>query len=216
VQDWRIRDRRRSPLAGAARWEERYRTGNTPWDRGRPAAALLDLLERLTGRSLAILVPGAGHGRDAVAWAAAGHEVTALDHAPTALELCHQHAREANVRLRVVLADVLHLPRDLVGAFDAIWEQTCFCALPPAERRAYASAMARALRPGGHLYGLFWRHGRRGGPPYDVTEACVRAIFEDCFEVVSLRSVPRGLHRRCEFVAVLRRKGWRARSGASH
>jgi SAM-dependent methyltransferase len=208
VKDRAPRTRRR-PLAHAERWDARYRTGDTPWDLGRPPPALLDLLDRLVEEGLRVLVPGAGHGRDAVAWAAAGHEVTALDHAPGALEACHRYGRETGVRLRVLLADVLHLPRDLEGAFDAVWEQTCFCALPPEERRAYAREMARALRPGGRFFGLFWRHGRRGGPPYDVTEACVRAHFEAFFEIVEIQPVLSLPHRQREFLAVMRRRGWR-------
>lgn len=199
---------RRPPLATSERWDARYREADTPWDLGRPPPALLDLLERLTGHALRVLVPGAGHGRDAVAWAAAGHEVTALDHAPTALEQCHRHCRETGVRLDMVLADVLHLPREMEGQFDCVWEQTCFCALCPTERRAYVAQMARALRPGGTFYGLFWKHGAQGGPPYDVTEACVRAVFDGRFRIVRIDPVLSLPHRRREFLAVMRRRGW--------
>jgi len=193
----------------AERWDARYREGNTPWDLGRPPPALLGLLEELVEETLSVLVPGAGHGRDAIAWAAAGHEVTALDHAPTALESCRRQSREAGVHLRVVLADVRHLPHDLDGQFDAVWEQTCFCALQPTDRQAYAAMVSRALRPGGVFYGLFWKHGGSGGPPFDVTEACVRATFDRCFQLLALRPVTSLPHRGCEFLAIMRRRGRR-------
>jgi SAM-dependent methyltransferase len=196
-------------LDDARAWEERYVRGHTPWDLGGPPPALLQLLEMLIDESLDVLVPGAGGGRDAVAWAAAGHAVTALDHAPSALRICSQRSRDAGVHVRVVMADVLHLPPDLENGFDAVWEQTCFCALHPESRRDYVSAMSRALRPGGVFYGLFWQHGTGGGPPYDVSEACVRAVFESAFEILSVERVSSTRQRGDEFLARMRRKGWR-------
>ncbi len=192
-------------------WDARYRDGHTPWERGRPPPDLLELLEALGGTTLCVLVPGAGHGTDAVAWAAAGHEVTAIDHAPRAVERCRARARAMQRPLRALLADVLDLPADLHGAFDVVWEQTCLCALPPSARRSYACSMAKALKPGGRLYGLFWDHGRSGGPPYNVSEACVRSAFDDVFDVLSVRPATPLSDRRREFFAVLRRRAWRTR-----
>ena len=196
-------------LDDARAWEERYVRGHTPWDLRRPPPALLELLEKLIEESLEVLIPGAGAGSDAVAWAAAGHEVTALDHAPSALRICTARSREAGVRVRVVMADVLHLPPELENGFDAVWEQTCFCALDPARRHDYVCAMSRALRPGGTFYGLFWQHGAGGGPPYDMTEACVRAVFEPMFEILSFEPAVSLPERGNEFLARMRRKGWR-------
>jgi len=40
-------------------------------------------------------------------------------------------------------------------AFDAIYEQTCLCALYPDRWRQYADQLHRWLAPGGRLYALF-------------------------------------------------------------
>lgn len=146
--------------------------------------------------SLDVLVPGSGARDDAVVWAAAGHTVTALDHTPSALRVLTSRSREAGVRVRVVMADVLHLPPALEDQFDAVWEQTCFCELEPGSRREYVCAMARALRPGGSLYGLF---------ASGITEACVRASFEPAFEILRIDSVPEGP----ALLAHMRRRSWR-------
>lgn len=195
----------------AEHWNARYRDGNTPWERRRPPPDLLELIERLGSTKLCVLVPGAGHGTDAIAWAAAGHDVTAVDHAPDAVRLSRERSRAAGHRLRILLADILDLPTHLCGTFDAVWEQTCFCALAPDQRRGYVGAMARALRPGGLLYGLFWEHGRSGGPPYNVSEACVRSAFDDLFEIISVVAATPLPDREREFVVVLRRRAWHPR-----
>lgn len=38
----------------------------------------------------------------------------------------------------------------------AVWEHTCFCAIEPSQRSAYARALAALLRPGQRLLGLFF------------------------------------------------------------
>jgi SAM-dependent methyltransferase len=190
-------------------WEGRYRSGDVPWDLGAPPPALLRLLEELAERRerLRVLVPGAGTGHDAMAWAAAGHEVTALDVAPTAVERARARARELRVLVDVVLGDLFELPASLLEAFDAVWEQTCFCAVPLDRRAAYVQAMGSALRRGGVLYGLFWHHGRPGGPPFDVTTEQVRALFASRFVEVACEPVALSAPTRSdEFLATLRRR----------
>ena len=56
--------------------------------------------------------------------------------------------------------------------FDAIYDQTCLCALPPEIWPDYAARLHGWLRPGGRLFVLFMQTGSRGGPPFhcDLTE----------------------------------------------
>ena len=88
-----------------------------------------------------------------------------------------------------------------------MWEQTCFCAVWPARRAAYARTVLEVLRPGGRFYGLFWNHGRPGGPPFDVAPDHVRDAFGSGFEVESLAPVEVSVPERgSEFLVVLRRR----------
>jgi SAM-dependent methyltransferase len=219
VVDDVVRDRGERPVSGeswtcprsrsAHDWEGRYRRADTPWDLGAPPPALLALLEELAahGERLRVLVPGAGSGHDAIAWAAAGHEVTALDVAPTAVELARGRAHGLRVLMDVVLADLFDLPRSFRDAFDVVWEQTCFCAVPLERRPAYVEAMCSALRRGGIFYGLFWHHGRPGGPPFDVTTAQVRELFVARFREMACEPVVVSAPSRAdEFLATLRRR----------
>jgi SAM-dependent methyltransferase len=174
-----------------AHWEGRWVAGDTPWDLGAPPPVLADVIARAGPGRLRVLVPGAGGGQDAVAWARAGHDVVAVDFATTAVVRARRLAQEAGVELRVIEADVLELPPELRGAFDLVWEHTCFCALPPERRAGWVQATARALRPGGRVVALLWNHRRPGGPPFDVEPSAARASFSERFDVVSLEPVLR-------------------------
>jgi SAM-dependent methyltransferase len=178
-----------SDLREKSGWEARYQRGETPWDLGGPPPCLVDLLARLDGAPLRVLVPGAGSGHDAIAWARAGHQVTAVDIAPSALALLHEHAAAAGVQVETLEADLFALPSERDASFDAVWEQTCFCAINPDQRADYVLAMVRALRAEGLYYGLFWQHGLDGGPPWNIRPADVRAAFPPHFEILSEEAV---------------------------
>ena len=74
-------------------------------------------------------------------------------------------AREAGLEIETLVADLFALPASMSSRFDAVWEQTCFCAVNPEQRAGYVDAMADVLKPSGMLYGLFWNHAMEGGPP---------------------------------------------------
>jgi methyl halide transferase len=192
----------------AAGWEQRYRDGVTPWDLGGPPPALEDALVKppLAGASWRVLVPGAGFGHDALALARAGHRVTAVDIAPSACAALGVRAERAGLPVEVLEGDVLSLPARLDGAFDAVWEQTCLCALAPERRQAYVASMAAALRPGGHFLGLFWHHGQPGGPPHDMPPDLVRALFAARFVELALQPVARSAAGRREYLLIARRE----------
>ena len=83
----------------------------------------------------------------------------------------------------VVQADVLeYQPARL---FDAVYEQTCLCALHPDHWTDYARQLQKWLTPQGSLWALFLQVLRPGateegliqGPPYHCDINAVRALF---------------------------------------
>ena len=182
------------------------RVGRLPPGRGLgerkgPAPTLLRLLETLAETRWRVLVPGHTAGLDALAWAGAGHEVVGADASPRLLQVCAQRGRTVGMRIQVVRMDPLEPLGELDGEFDAIWERSCFCALEASQRECYVRAMARLLKPGGLLYGLFTDRGR----PHDVTEACVRSYFHREFAVERME---RPSSPTDQLFVVLRRKDW--------
>jgi SAM-dependent methyltransferase len=195
-------------MSDAGYWNQRYVEGRTGWDLGGPPPALRRVIAEnpLNPGGLRVLVPGAGRGHDAIAWAAAGHEVVAVDFAPLAVAAARELAAARGVTMEVIEADVFALPVSLGGSFDVVWEQTCFCAIPVERRGEYARAMAAMLRPGGQLVALLWNHGKAGGPPFDVRREDVEGVFPPLFGVERIEAVSDSAAGRApELLARLRR-----------
>ena len=164
-------------------WQQRFHEGNLPWDRGQVHPQLERWLaagEFPAGQT--VLVPGCGSGHEVVALAAAGVRVTALDYAQAACAMTRQAVEKAGLHAQVLEADVRVWQPD--APMDAIYEQTCLCALHPDDWRAYADQLLGWLRPGGQLFGLFMQcrserstEGYVTGPPYHLDVHLVRALF---------------------------------------
>jgi SAM-dependent methyltransferase len=182
-------------------WEKSYAEGAMPWDLGEAAPPLLEILDgrpsALWGNGV-VLVPGAGRGHDARALALAGHRVLALDIAPTAVALAEGLCR-ATEGLTILEGDFLDPDLPAAWNVSAIFEHTCFCALPPHQRGSYVEAAARWLPAGGHLVGVFFidpppREDGLEGPPFRVRRDEVRRLFDRHFgierEALPGRSTP--------------------------
>jgi SAM-dependent methyltransferase len=176
-------------------WDARYGEGSDRWTLEGAPPVLEQLIESYRERHR-VLVPGAGHGHDAFAWARAGHEVVALDFAPRAVASMRQRSRDEGVFVEVLEVDVTAPPAQLRGSIDLVWEQTCLCALPPEHRRPYLEAMATILRPGGSMVALLWSHGEEDGPPYDMPPVLVEKLVAGLFTIRKREQVAEGLAKR--------------------
>ena len=157
-------------------WDEQYRIGETPWDKGEAAPPLVAWLHGNPGSMTGtVLVPGCGTGHDVRAIATAETEATpiGLDLSATAIAACQQHLPIGSEQYCV--GDLYALPEALRGTCDWVWEHTCFCAIDPTRRDDYVTAVAMALKPGGQLLGIFYLDPYRGdhqpgsGPPHGCT-----------------------------------------------
>jgi SAM-dependent methyltransferase len=164
-------------------WQQRFETGDVPWDRGQPNPQLDVWLHAGAWRAGAtVIVPGCGSGHEVAALAAAGCRVTGLDYAPAAVELTRQRLHDIGQHAELACADVLTWQPD--APCDAVYEQTCLCALHPDHWTRYAAQLRAWLRPGGVLYALFMQARRDGagqglveGPPYHCDIHAMRALF---------------------------------------
>lgn len=165
-------------------WNRRYVEGDTPWDKGKGHPVLGDDIARgaLSGR---VLVPGCGTGHDVRSLAARGLQVTGLDIAPLALEAAK--SRPPVGAETYELGDLFALPPHLRGAFDGVFEHTCFCAIDPARRPGYVEAVANALKPGGRLLAVFFLDpGNDGdGPPFGCTRGEIDTLFGARFRLLA-------------------------------
>ncbi|MFN0130507.1 MAG: methyltransferase domain-containing protein [Verrucomicrobiales bacterium] len=178
-------------------WEDRYREGDTPWDKGGPHP----MLERLLPLSVAttrVLVPGCGPGYDLISWAQVRgvERVVGIDVAESAVRAAQ--ARTAGMAgVHVEVADLFALGAAHRGAYDLVWEHTCFCAIDPTRRNAYVNAVADALAPGGHLLAVFFltpwdtpEENATLGPPHGCSAEELDRRFAPRFEIIEVTPVP--------------------------
>ena len=169
----------------ATDWEDHYRTGDTPWEKGAPHPALVEFLKRspVHGR---VLVPGCGTGHDVRALAATADEVVGLDIAASAIARAKVQSAVGGERYQ--LGDFFALPPSLSGTFDVVFEHTCFCAIDPSLRSEYVAAAAGALKAGGHLLAVFYLDPGldpgESGPPFGVTRAELDSLFSPRFTLL--------------------------------
>ena len=202
-------------MAGPTRefWEKRFAEGNMPWDRGETSPQLGAWLAAGALKPCRILVPGCGSGYEVAALTAAGFEVVALDYAPVAIERTRKLLEAGKLKAELFEADALAWQP--ARAFDAIYEQTCLCALYPDQWRAYADQLHRWLAPAGRLYALFVQMLRPGGaegaiqgPPYHCDINGMRALFPEPLWSWPKPPYPRTTHPRGldELAVILERR----------
>jgi SAM-dependent methyltransferase len=162
-------------------WQQRFESGQTPWDRGAPGPQLgLWMEQGLLAPEHSVLIPGCGRGHELLALAQAGIAATGLDYAPAAVALARE--RLGDLPGLVLQADVLDwMP---AAPVDRIYEQTCLCALHPDHWQRYARQLHAWLKPGGLLLALFMQARRDSaslglveGPPYHGDINAMRALF---------------------------------------
>ncbi len=161
-------------------WDEKYRADLTAWDRGSVSPALVHWLDEGVLKPGRILIPGCGYGHEVLLLARRGFEVWGLDIAPTPVRHVREKLAQAGLTAHLVEGDVRtwqpEPPFDAVP-FDAVYEQTCLCALSPEDWPCYEMQLHRWLRPGGLLFALWMQTDRSGGPPYHCGLEAMRALF---------------------------------------
>ena len=200
---------RLAPAGAGVDWDARYVAGDTPWDKGGAHPALRDWIKKrpLLG---SVLVPGCGAGHDVRAIAAQeSASVLGLDISRSALRLAESFMKiGSETYLEGDFLTGEAVPSD---SFDAIFEHTCFCAIPPERRRDYAMASHSALKTGGLLLAVFFTNPENtdpNSPPFRCDSAEIRTLFEGGFDfredTTSAPTFPERLGR--ETLCLLRKK----------
>ncbi len=111
-----------------------------------------ELAGELTGRKLLDL--GCGEGSELLAWAHKGAQVVGVDNSPVQLEAAKKFAEELGVNCRLVLADILKLPENLLdGDFDIVFSSWVTAWIGDLDR--WLESVYLALKSGG----IFILHG---------------------------------------------------------
>lgn len=164
-----------------ARLQQRYQTGDMPWDDELPPPEILTLARTLTpGRAIDL---GCGTARASVHLARAGWRVDGVDFVPEAIALAEQRVARAGVgaRVRLFRASAAELAF-LDEPYDLAVDVGCMHGMAGAELRGYAREVARLVAPGGR-YVLFahLRDQDADEAAIGIARATVFALFRDTF-----------------------------------
>ena len=163
------------PDLSASGWQRRYDNQQTGWDRGEPSPALLEWLESGELCAGRVLVPGCGRGHEVIELVRRGFDVTAIDFAKSATQTLAKRLIEQDLVADVLRESVLHYAAD--EPFDAIYEQTCLCAIDPKHWSAYERRLHSWLKRDGRLLALFMQTDASDGPPFHCDLDAMRSLF---------------------------------------
>lgn len=191
---------RTDDLAGATQsdtafWDHLYSDDNAGWELGRATPPLVEYFNMYTPAGLRTLVIGCGRGHEARMLARLGAQVTAIDLSPRAIAAARSLDDPTVENIEYRVADLFAPTSE---RYELIVEHTCFCAIDPGRRDEYVERTADALVPGGALVGLFYAHGRGGGPPHTTSADELRRRFARRYELASLKMAERSILVRAE------------------
>ena len=182
-----------------ALWDADYRS-NAPalWDIGRPADELQKVVAGGKVAPCRVVDMCCGSGTDAIYLASKGFDVTAIDVAPSALGHAMEKARNANVSVQWMVANIL-APPDL-KPFDFVYDRGCYHVVRDQNLPAYLETVRRFSHPGTKFLLLATRgdeqsraelsgEARAGGGHSGVTEEELRFDFLSMFDVEWLREI---------------------------
>jgi len=168
-------------------WDQRFRSGVTPWEAGQAPQALRDFAagyhptqgERAAQRGRPrVLIPGCGSAWDAAFLDSLGWNVTALDFSVAAIDAARRTLGE-DWRGQLVCDDFFAFTPGTT--FDVIYERAFLCALPRPLWPDYAPRMAQLLHPGGLLAGFFYLGDDAKGPPFGILAPQLDALLAPHF-----------------------------------
>lgn len=165
-------------------FEERYQTGNTPWELDRPDKHLQTLVKEYPVTAGKALDIGCGTGSNVLWLANQGFDVTGVDFSHKAIELATEKIGASSEMIRFRVMDFLK--DDVIDSdFTFVFDRGCFHSFDDEkDRRQFAEKVSRHLKTGGLWFsnlGSCDSEPSVDGPPrrsaLDIVTA-VEAFFE--------------------------------------
>ncbi len=178
-------------------WDERYQTGDLPWDSGIRSRELARVIEEFRIAPCRAVELGCGTGTNTVFLAEQHFDVTGLDLSPTAIKLARQRAETANVNVQFLVADLTQFGRDL-EPFDFLFDRGCYHCARKENLAGYLETLKKLSRPGSRylvLAGNANEQNDHEGPPR-VNEDEIRADLGELFDFEMIREFHFGRRRR--------------------
>lgn len=165
---------------------ERYASGNTPWDSGRPCEELLRVLSAHNFTGSSVLEFGCGTGTNAIELARRGYQVTAVDVVEQAITVARDKARAAAVDVDWRVVDVLKDTLD--GPYDMLFDRGVYHCLRTVDFQSFQVFLKSTTRTGSWWLSLAGnaKEDTDPGPPV-VSEQEIRSELGALFDIIELR-----------------------------
>ena len=172
------------------RYKNRYRTGDIPWDVGRPDFNLTDIVIKRPIPNCRALDIGCGAGDNTVWLAQQNFIVTGCDTSEIAIERAIEKASKDEVKCTFLVTDFLN--HKIPGApFGFVFDRGCFHSYASNEERTkFASNVVHHLKKDGlwlSVIGSADDQPRDSGPPRHTAREIVTTV-ESYFKILSLTS----------------------------
>ena len=172
------------------RFKKRYKTGDTPWDIGKPDFNLIETLVKKSIKSCKALDIGCGTGDNSIWLAQKQFQVTGTDISEIAIEKAKEKALNSDVKCTFFVVDFFK--NRIEGApFGFVFDRGCFHTFDSnKERKRFAKNVSSNLEKDGLWLSLIGSADERGqgpGPPQRTANDIVAAV-ESYFEILSLAS----------------------------
>lgn len=172
-------------------WNERYQSGDAPWDTGRPNLRLMEFVQShplAKGRALDV---GCGTGTNALWLAEQGFSVVGVDVSSVAIEMARAKAESAVLESSFIVSDFLS--DAISGApFNFVFDMGCFHLFDePEDRKCFVERVASLLDDSGlwlSLIGSTEGAARDGGPPRRSASEVIGAI-EPVLEILEFHAI---------------------------
>lgn len=175
-------------------WLQRWRDNQIGFHQDKPTPLLLKHWPAIgMPVGATVFVPLAGKSLDMVWFASQGYRVLGVELSPLAIkQFISEHGVVPEVResgygthylagsVEVIQGDVFALDGAALEDCSVVFDRAALIALPPELRRRYVDEVYSLLPQGcrGLLITLEYPEGEKQGPPFSVSEAEVRELYE--------------------------------------
>ncbi|QGJ70542.1 Class I SAM-dependent methyltransferase [Planctomycetales bacterium 10988] len=136
-----------TPSSQRRDWEERYTSGDTPWDSGKVSSELERVLQSgaiPAGRALEF---GCGTGTNALYLTEAGFQTTGIDLSENAIQLALKKAKEAGKTVEFRKGDVCNF--EMSGEpYDFLFDRGCYHCVRTEDLAGYLKTLRSVSKPG--------------------------------------------------------------------
>jgi len=177
-------------MASHIDFDQRYKTGNTPWEINRPDQNLIDFVKENRLPPCRVIDIGCGTGSNLIWLASQNFQATGYDLSPMAITIAREKAAACGVTCTFFNKDFL-VEALAPDSFDFAFDRGCFHHIRDHDKRLnFAAKVATTLGENGIWLSLIGNNDetREGEGPPKLSASEITMAAEPYFKIVSLKA----------------------------